>query len=140
MFEGMKYRWQLHKLENECSRIQKQYAKYKKGLSGSKLQEVDSEEGSEIWPVLEEIDRLKSRRLCQIADRLMVPLPDIQDKEQWKEQSYGQGRVLTSKGLWELRKLVREEKRERREGFVVWLAALTGIIGAMTGLAAVLSR
>jgi hypothetical protein len=140
MFEGIKYRWQLRKLENECSRIQGVYAKHSKGLSWEKQQDLRGEEGSEISPVLEEIDSLKSRRFCQIANRLMVPLPDMQDKEQWQEESYGQGRVLTSKGIWEVKKLIRQEKRERREGLVVWLAALTGIIGAITGLAAVLSR
>jgi len=47
---------------------------------------------------------------------------------------------LTSKGFWELKKLVRQEKRERREGFTIWIAASTGIIGALTGLAAVLLK
>ena len=70
----------------------------------------------------------------------MVPLPESKDKELWKDLYYAGGRALTSKGFWELKKLIRQEKRERREGFVVWLAALTGIIGATTGLAAVLSR
>jgi len=140
MFETIKYRWGLRKLENESGKIQKVYAKHKKGLSGSKLEEVHAEESSVIWPVLEEIDRLKSMRFRQIANRLMVPLPDIENNELWQEQSYGQGRVLTSKGIWELKKLFRQEKRERREGLVVLLAALTGIIGAVAGLAAVLSR
>jgi len=140
MFEGIKYRWQLRNLENECSRIQKEYAKRREGLSGQELERIYDEESSVIWPVLEGIDSLKSRRLCYIAHASMVPLPDGKDKELWREQSYSRERVLTSKGLWELKKLIREEKRERREGFVVWLAALTGIIGAITGLAAVLSR
>ncbi len=143
MFEKTKYRWQLLKLEKECSKIQRAYAKHRKGLSGKKLEELNAEEGSVVWPVLEEIDALKTRRFCQIANRLMVPMPDMKDKELWQEQSYGRGRVLTSKGIWELKKLIRQEKRGRREWSVVWLAVLTalaGIIGTITGLAAVLSR
>lgn len=70
----------------------------------------------------------------------MVPLPESKDKELWKDLHYAQGRAMTDKGFWEIKKLIRQEKRERREGFVVWLASLTGIIGATTGLAAVLSR
>jgi len=140
MFEAIKYRWQLRKLEKECSTIEQSYVKHRKGLSRKQLEELDAEEDSEIWPVLEEINSLKTGRFCQVANRLMVPLPDHKDKELWQDQSYGRGRVLTSKGFWELKKLIRQEKRERREGFVVWLAALTGIIGATTGLAAVLTR
>lgn len=134
MFETIKYRCQLHKLEKESSKIQKQYAKHKDGLSGEELQRVHAEESSVIWPVLEEIDQLKTRRFCQIANRLMVPLPDRKDKELWEEQHYSRGRVLTSKGIWELKKLIRQEKCEGREVLAAW----TGIIGAITGLVAVL--
>jgi hypothetical protein len=70
----------------------------------------------------------------------MVPLPDSADKELWEDQSYVRASVLTPKGFWELKKLIRQEKRERREVFLVWLAALTGIIGATTGLVAVIMR
>jgi len=139
MFEAIKYRWKLRKLEKECNRIQGIYAKHRKGLKGKDLAVLHSEEGSEICPVLEEIDSLKTGRFSQIANRLMVPLPDYNDKELWQDLCYSSRRVaLTSKGFWELKKLIRQEKRERREGFVVWLATLTGIIGAITGLAAVL--
>ena len=144
MFEKTKYRWQLLKLEKECSKIQRAYAKHKKGLSGEKLELLRAEVGSEIWPVFEKINALKTRRFRQIANRLMVPLPESKDKELWEDLHYAGGRALTDKGFWELKKLIRQEKRERREGFVVWLAtlsaAITGIIGATSGLVAVLSR
>ena len=140
MFEAIKYRWELRKFEKEHNRIEKNFEKHGKGLSGEKLELLRAEVGNEIWPVFEKIDSLKTRRFCQIANRLMVPLPESKDKELWKDLHYAGGRALTDKGFWELKKLIRQEKRERREGFVVWLAALTGIIGATTGLAAVLSR
>lgn len=140
MLEAIKYRWQLRKLEKEYSKIHQDYEKHKKGLSGEELENLLAEESSVVWPVLEEIDLFNSRRFCQIANRLMAPLPDSKDKEMWQEQSYSRRRVLTSKGIWELKKFIRQEKRERREGYIVWLAALTGIIGAITGLSAVLSR
>lgn len=140
MFEEIKYRWELRKLDKERSRIHQSYAKHRKGLSGTKLEGLLAEESSVIWPVLEEIDCLKTRRFCQDANRLMVPLPDYKNEELWKTIRYSGGRALTDKGFWELKKLIRQEKRERRERFVVWIAALTGISGANTGLAGVLSR
>lgn len=140
MFETIKYRWRLRKLETECSRIRGDYAKPRKGLSGTKLEQLLAEESSEVSPVLEQIDALKTARFFQIANRLMVPLPDYNNKESWEQRYYGRGRVLTPKGFWELKKLIRQEKRERREGFVIWIAALTGIIGALTGLFAVILK
>ena len=139
MFEAIKYRSRLRKLKKECNTIKKDYAKHKKGLSGNKLEELYAEEWNFIETVLEEIDSLKTGRFCQIADRLMVPLPDYNDKELWKDKSYGNVIVLTSKGFWELKKLIRQERRERREGVVKWLTALTGIIGAIAGVIAAMA-
>lgn len=140
MYKAIKYRWELRKLEKEYNRIDKSFKKDKKGLSGEQLEILRGEVSSEIWPVYEKIEALKTRRFRQIANRLMIPLPESKDKELWTDLQYVEERALTDKGFWELKKLIRQEKRERREGFVVWLAALTGIIGATTGLAAVLSR
>ena len=140
MYKAIKYRWELRKLEKEYNRIDKSFKKDKKGLSGEQLEILRGEVSSEIWPVYEKIEALKTRRFRQIANRLMIPLPESKDKELWTDLQYVEGRALTDKGFWELKKFIRQEKRERREGFVVWLAALTGIIGATTGLAAVLSR
>ena len=140
MFEAIKYRWELRNLEKECNRITEPYDKRRKGLSSQELEELRFEIGSELAPVSEKINALKTSRFRQVANRLMVPLPESKDKELWEDLHYIGGRALTDKGFWELKKLIRQEKRERREGFVVWLAALTGIIGTLTGLAAVLMR
>jgi hypothetical protein len=140
VFEAIKYRWELRNLEKECNRITEPYDKRRKGLSSQELEELRFEIGSELAPVSEKINALKTSRFRQVANRLMVPLPESKDKELWEDLHYIGGRALTDKGFWELKKLIRQEKRERREGFVVWLAALTGIIGTLTGLAAVLMR
>ncbi len=140
MFEVIKYRCNLRKLYNECNETENNFEKNKKGLSGEQLELLRAEVSSEIWPVFEKIDALKTNRFRQIADRLMVPMPESKDKELWKELHYARGRALTDKGIWELKKLIRQEKRERREGFIVWLAVLTGIIGAATGMIAVIKR
>jgi len=45
--------------------------------------------------------------------------------------------VGVTKAIVDIRSLVRRERKERREGMMLWLAALTGIIGALSGLLAV---
>ena len=83
---------------------------------------------------------LHTKRFCRLGNKLLVPTPDRSNKEFWCEKHYGYGYTLTDKGICEIKKLIRQERRERREGYVVLLTALTGIIGAITGLAAVLRR
>ncbi len=139
MFEAMKYRWKLRKLEKECDKVQDYYAKLQKKASSSELESLRGEESAEVWPILEEIDSLKTRRFRQLANKLMVPMPDYKDEDLWDERVCG-GKNLTAKGFWELKKLIRQEKRERRDAFVVWVAALTGIIGVITGLVPVWKR
>jgi hypothetical protein len=136
VFEVIRYRWELGKLEKECNRIENTFEKNRKGLRSEELESLRAEVSDEIWPVFEKIDALKTRRFHQIANRLMVPLPESKNKELWKDLHYIGERALTDKGFWELKKLIRQDRREIRE----WLAALTGIIGALIGLAAVLMR
>lgn len=97
-----------------------------------------------IWPIQVEIDTLKSRRFCQIANKLMVPLPEMKgNKGFWEEHTSLGRRTLTTKGIWELKKLIREEKRERRQWIALLTALITaiaGAIGATAGLVAVLGR
>ena len=140
MFELIKYRGELQTLEREIRKIQQRYAGLGKGLSGTELQELHADESSEVSPLLEDIEVLKTRRFVKIADRLMVPLPDRNDEELWEDSTCGTTKVLTAKGYWELKTLIRQDKRERSQLALMWLAALTGIIGVTTGLLAVLGR
>jgi len=140
MFEVIKYRWKLYELNKQYENVTEKYKQLKKDVKGDEYAMLHTEEGSEVVPLLEEMDALKTRRFCQIADNLMVPLPDSKDESLWSDRYYGKGKNLTINGIWELKKFIRQEKRERREGFMVWLAALTGIIGIITGLVAVVLR
>ncbi len=140
MFEVLKYRRQLRKLENQVARMQNSYIELKKKAHGDELAALIAEESSEIVPLFEEIDSIKTRRFRQIANKLMIPLPDYNNKDFWEQRYYGYGQNLTTKGFWELKKLLRQEDRERREGYMVWIAALTGIIGAITGLMAIIMK
>ena len=140
MFEEIIYRWRLHKLEIQSNKIQKEYTKQSKGLSGEELENIRAKESSVIWPVLEDIDSLISNHFRQIANKLLVPLPDKKDNDLWEKQPYHQRTILSTKGIWELKKLIRREKHDKWEFFFLLLASLIGIIGAFTGLAAVLIR
>ncbi|MCK4914512.1 MAG: hypothetical protein KAS69_07970 [Planctomycetes bacterium] len=145
MLETTKYHYCLKKLYKEQQKTSNLYshlivdAKNKKKPQ-DEIEKLRSEEMNESQIIDEKIGSLVTQRLCKKADQLMVPIPDYHDEEYWNDMCvYRQGRILTTKGVCEVKKAIRAEKRERREGFVVWMAALTGIIGAITGLVAVVA-
>lgn len=92
-----------------------------------------------------------SYRLCNKAVALDIEAPPTDDKEMWGLVKTAWGEVkpaLTPKGRHHLRKLIDAEKARRFEVRTLWvtkfwlplLAALVGIIGALTGLMAVLQH
>jgi hypothetical protein len=66
----------------------------------------------------------------------MVPLPKY--KTDIYEHSNFDGSVyLTPEALHDLRSKINAEKKVRRKAWIDWLAAFTGIIGALIGLIAI---
>jgi hypothetical protein len=76
--------------------------------------------------------------ICE-ADRLLLPLPD-DDEKNWTTFDGGEGveRVLTRKGINEIRTAIRGELKARSERFLMLTSGLIGVIGAITGLVSVL--
>ncbi len=85
-----------------------------------------------------DIDSLISRRIIRRANGLDLPIPPYSDKEAWERNRTTGAYYLTAKGRADLRSLIRKEKRERFEYWARWIVLLTGLIGAATGLVAVL--
>lgn len=93
----------------------------------------------------EEDDAYITQSLVRQAQRLRVPIPhrfneDRSETEYWEEGRYVTRAYLTRKGIAVLREEIRKELKARAEArshWVVWLSAMTGVIGAVTGLVAV---
>lgn len=107
--------------------------------------EIESNQRFEIELHEEDEDAYITRRLISKARRLRVPIPhrrnsDGLESEHWYE-SYHTGRWhLTETGIATLRNDIRNEIKARHESklhWVAWLSAITGVIGAITGLIAV---
>jgi len=75
--------------------------------------------------------------LLMQADRLFLPTPPYEDEKMWTQVDSGERRVLTALGISSVRTAMRAELAQRREFFLKVLAALTGVIGAATGLLAI---
>ena len=93
-------------------------------------------------------DSFLTSNLLQKARRLRVPIPYIKnsdgtESDLWHEGRQTGGWYLSTAGIRRLRQEIRQELKDRHESrsrYLVWLTALTGIIGSVTGLVAVLQR
>jgi hypothetical protein len=106
------------------------------------------EHGNEIDLIEEEEDSLFTNHLLRQAQRFRVPIPSYYTYDKKQSDDWRQGRnlglrCLTDQGIAKLREEIRKEmrwKHERRAHYVAWFSAIIGVIGALTGLIAVLYR
>lgn len=148
MIEKIITRWEIWKLNRHDRRTAKAYDKDRAlarstNKETSALRRIDEDEHFERRLYQDEISKIQSRSLCRTAGRLGVPVPYGADE--WEESTVVGGRYLTTKGFSDLRSAVRREKNER---WAYWelrmkvavrlITALTGVIGALIGLAAIL--
>lgn len=87
---------------------------------------------------LDEILRLHTEYLIRVSNRLIVPYPAANEPGMWERDDEGYVR-LTEAGMSKLRADIRAEKRSRLERVIMWLPGVVGMLGALIGLAAVLT-
>ena len=87
---------------------------------------------------LDEILRLHTEYLIRESNRLIVPYPAANEPGMWERDDEGYVR-LTEAGISKLRADIRAEKKARLERVIMWMPGVVGILGALIGLAAVLT-
>ena len=131
------------------SRLERAYAKdiaaARRSRDSRKVASLESDRRFELDLQDEEEDAHVTTALLRKARRLRVPIPharndDGSKADQWYEGSQTGRLYLTDAGIKAIREEIRRELKARHEGrtqLVVWMSALTGVIGAITGLIAV---
>uniref|UniRef100_UPI001AADDD3A hypothetical protein n=1 Tax=Cognatilysobacter terrigena TaxID=2488749 RepID=UPI001AADDD3A len=110
------------------------------GLEDAMLFELNLQE--------EEEDSYLTGKLLSKARKLRVPSPHIRREGEelsgaWYEGNQTGGWYLSPEGVKALREEIRQEERARREQnahLAVWLSAVTGLVGALTGLVVVFAK
>lgn len=115
--------------------------------------DVEAEYVHELRELEYEQESAFTRDLLRQAHRLRVPVPDRRVHrdgdwvltEYWEEGPYGPYTppFLSRTGIATVRQAIREEEKwriEKRRSWLPWVAALTGLVGAVTGLLAVFGR
>ena len=83
---------------------------------------------------------LVTSRLVGKATKLFLPLPK-QNDQNWKRGTMiSPGNILTEDGIMELRSAIRRDQKERRDAYVSVTTLVIGLIGATTGLLAVILK
>lgn len=148
MFDVIRFRYKLARLRKQLRDIDKLVARKSAELrkKNAKLQEIQDAERELSWPeteiIYDQIHKLHTDYLLSIASRLIVPTPSWDDQTCWEESPMG-FRYLTTKGIADLRAAIRSEQKLRLERILMWvpaIAALTGLIGALTGFIAIWHR
>jgi hypothetical protein len=94
------------------------------------------------------VELFQSRSLVSQAESLDIVLPPDSDGGSWKTNKLYTHPFLTPKGRYQVRKFIDAEKARRFEVRTLWVTkivlplagVLVGIIGALTGLVAVLQH
>ncbi|MEW6536947.1 MAG: hypothetical protein AB1454_15155 [Candidatus Auribacterota bacterium] len=146
MIEYCKYRAKLANLFRRKKSLRAAFAEdirkaRKEGKSTEDIQSLEHQSYFEESMIDEEIAILATDYLLEKARRQFVPIPSHDTNGMWKQCNTISNRyVLTNQGISQLRSSLRKNRKEQVEFVVMVLAALTGIIGAVTGLVAVILK
>ena len=143
MFDYLKLRWKLWKLTRVWERIETAQAARigeakKRGAKRDEIYEIDQEGALDWWQHLDDVRAAHSRFLIAKASEMILPIPKFDDKTMWKDDQMGRT-TLTELGINTLRASVRAERKARLEMFLMWVPGVVGILGALIGLAAILT-
>jgi hypothetical protein len=141
----LSYRLSLNKLYRKRNRIdkyyKKQYEEAKKEKNSKKREEISSYASMELNVIDDDIFYLEHRYLTSVATRLLLSIPPFVSEEKgglWEQSQLTGKWHLTSEGIRKLRGEIRTEKKERTDLLSRWIAIIIGLIGAITGLVAVI--
>jgi len=121
-------------------------AQARKANNAEKVEDLESCWRFESQMLDEEEDGYITKRLLAQARRLRVPIPRHQNQNGAPSELWYQGRqtgafCLTIEGMSALREEIRKElkaRHELRSQWNVWIGSLTGLIGTIAALVALL--
>lgn len=146
MIDYLRYRMALRKLSKQKRKIRRAYTKdlasaRAAGKNINDLRSLESDAWFEESMVDEEIALLITDFLVSKADKHFISTPSRKEEGMWEQcEKISERYVLTKAGISAVRSTIRAEAKERRDLFLPVIAALTGIIGTITGMIAVLKK
>lgn len=113
--------------------------RFLKASNNYEIERLHHEKDEVIYRIEESLSDIEDKLLIDKARSLYIDLPSLADKNIWELHRDSEIiHHLTVNGKFYLNREIRKEKKERQEMGLSWLKTLVPIIGALTGLAAVL--
>ena len=149
MFEKVVHSYKIRKLQSAQRRLDKDFSKRLEAAKKANKSEEAISEMNEDWAqesllTDDEILQLNGNYLRMEAERLFVPYPLWSKDSDKYEQSWITGKIrLTQSAQAELRKAIRQERKEAAEQVLMWvpfLSLLVAIMSVAVALAAILVR
>ena len=144
MFDWLHYRYQLTLLQRKKRQTQRYFAKAlnkarKEQKSVDDLQGLGAEETHELDFIDDDIHHLISNYVRSEAEKHFVPVPRFNLVDgKWERSEVSDRYRLTQECIKELRSAIRAERKESSELARSWLTGLTGLIGVLIGLLAII--
>lgn len=138
----LKYDFERYRLFYRQEKARKHYRQniqraFKEGKSSSQEIQALKADDFEYSFAKDEMDFLITNYMFMLARKLILPIPEYNEEKMWRESRYF-GKVLSENGITKLRTAIRNEKKERLESILPVITAMTGLIGAIIGLIALL--
>jgi hypothetical protein len=146
MLSWVKFRWQQHKIERWMDRISSAHKEAEQkaraqSATADEIHDLGHQYDLEHLLADDEMIRLTSSYYLRLANRMLIPLPEFKTEGGAWVESVPTGRYhLTPQALHDLRATIRAEKKARREELTAWLAMIIGVIGALSGLIAIIKK
>jgi hypothetical protein len=145
MFNYLKYRLRLFRLERHNRKATKRYKEKIKETIGSQndwmeLQSLSEE--SDKWQ--HGIDSFKTEYYQSACNRYIIPMPNRSDVNYYYTYDFdneeGDRYILRTEGFYAVRNLIKKEQKERRERVSFWFSIIMGLIGGTIALVSVLKK
>ena len=140
--------WRLrHERRRIIAKAEEERTKADKASDPAKAFQVAADCYAACMHIDERVDWLLDQSIRQEAQELDIAMPAVEELVMWQRDE-DQTVYLSSQGRFYLRKRIDEERARRFEVKTLWVTriilplagVLVGIIGALTGLAAVLQH
>jgi hypothetical protein len=138
MFDWLRYRCQLAMLQRRRRRLQAQYSKESREAEKQKKSHFElygRSTSKKEMSIAHAITSLETLYLCSQAEKYMLPAPVLDDFEVDNDSKYA---YLTPEAMMQLRSQIRTEQKERSDLARSWLSGITGLIGVLIGLLAII--
>jgi hypothetical protein len=144
MLDWLRYRYKLSQLHAEKARTHRRVERsHRRAEQGKNIKDALNNIRSHKWRndllIDDDIYQLEADYVQRQAERLLLSVPKFSEVSQyWEKSSFTERWRLSRPTMLELRSAIRTERKESSELARSWLTGITGLLGVLIGLLAII--